>query len=129
MLEDGLSYPVRGDWIGRIIIGGVLGFLSILLLPAFVIVGYLVRVLEQTIGGNEVPPEFTDWGDLLMKGLIGSVIILAYTVVPVVVYAVVVAVVGGTGGAIGGDAGALIGVVGVLLALAFISGQGEYPEA
>ena len=120
MLEDGLSYPVRGDWIGRIIIGGVLGFLSVLLLPAFVIVGYLVRVLEQTIGGEEVPPEFDDWGDLLMKGVIGSVITIAYTVIPLVVYAVVVAVVGGTSGAIGGDAGALIGVVGVLLTLAFI---------
>jgi len=69
MLEDGLSYPIRGDWIGRIIIiGGVLGFLSVLLLPAFVIVGYLVRVLEQTIDGEDVPPEFDDWGDLLMKG-------------------------------------------------------------
>ncbi|WP_128906236.1 DUF4013 domain-containing protein [Halorubrum amylolyticum] len=120
MLEDGLSYPVRDDWIGRIIIGGVLGFLSIFLLPAFVIVGYLVRVLEQTIGGEDVPPEFTEWGDLLMKGVVGTIITIAYTVIPVVVYGVVVAIVGGTSGAIGGDAGALIGVVGVLLALAFI---------
>lgn len=120
MLEDGLSYPIRGDWIGRIIIGGVLGFLSVLLLPAFVIVGYLVRVLEQTIDGEDVPPEFDDWGDLLMKGVIGSVITIAYTVIPVVLYAIVVAVVGGTSGAIGGDAGAFIGVVGVLLTLAFI---------
>lgn len=120
MLEDGLSYPVRGDWIGRIVIGGVLGFLSVLVIPAFLIVGYLVRVLEKTIGGDEVPPEFTDWGDLLMKGVIGTIIALAYTVVPAVVYGVVVAVVAGTSGAVGGDAGALIGVVGVLLALAFI---------
>ncbi|WP_435075724.1 DUF4013 domain-containing protein [Halorubrum sp. HHNYT27] len=120
MLEDGFSYPIRGDWIGRIVIGGVLGFLSILIVPAFLIVGYLVRVLEQTIGGDEVPPEFTDWGDLLMKGVIGTIIAFAYTVIPMVVYGVVIAVVGGTGGAIGGDAGALIGVVGVLLTLAFI---------
>ncbi|MGQ3329429.1 MULTISPECIES: DUF4013 domain-containing protein [Halorubrum] len=120
MLEDGLSYPVRGDWIGRIAIGGILGLFSVLLLPAFIIVGYLVRVLEETIGGEDVPPEFTDWGDLLMKGVIGTIITIAYTVIPVVVYGVVVAVVGGTSGAIGGDAGALIGVVGVLLALAFI---------
>ncbi|ELZ43579.1 hypothetical protein C471_00645 [Halorubrum saccharovorum DSM 1137] len=120
MLEDGLSYPVRDDWIGRIIIGGVLGFLSVFLLPAFVIVGYLVRVLEQTIAGEDVPPEFDEWGDLLMKGVIGSVITIAYTVIPLVVYGVIVAIVGGTSGAIGGDAGALIGVVGILLALAFI---------
>jgi len=48
------------------------------------------------------------------------VITIAYTVIPVVLYAIVVAVVGGTSGAIGGDAGAFIGVVGVLLTLAFI---------
>ncbi|EMA63854.1 DUF4013 domain-containing protein [Halorubrum lipolyticum] len=120
MLEDGLSYPVRGDWIGRIIIGGVLGFLSVLLLPAFVIVGYLVRVLERTVGGDDVPPEFDEWGDLLMKGIIGSVITLAYVIVPVVAYTLLVTVVFGAGAGIGGDAGALIGVVGLLLALAFI---------
>ena len=120
MLEDGFSYPLRDDWIGRIVIGGVLGFLSVLVVPAFLIVGYLVRVLEGTIRGEEVPPEFTDWGDLLMKGVIGTIIGVAYTVIPVVAYGVVIAVVAGTGGAVGGDAGALIGAVGVLLALAFI---------
>lgn len=120
MLEDGLSYPVRGDWIGRIIIGGVLGLLSVFVLPVFVIVGYLVRVLERTIAGDEVPPEFNEWGDLLMKGIVGTVITVVYTLLPVIAYSILVAVVFGTGGAIGGDAGALIGVVGILLALAFI---------
>lgn len=120
MLEDGLSYPIRGDWIGRIVIGGILGFLSVLVIPAFLIVGYLVRVLETTIDGDETPPEFTDWGDLLAKGALGTIITLAYTVIPVVVYAVVVGVVSGTGGAVGGDVGALVGVIGVLLTVAFI---------
>jgi len=46
MLEDGLSYPVRGDWIGRTIIGAVLGFLSFLVLPAVFLMGYFVRVLR-----------------------------------------------------------------------------------
>ena len=120
MLEDGLSYPVRGDWIGRILIGGVLGFLSVLLLPAFLIVGYLVRVLERTIRGDEVPPEFDEWGEMLVTGLIGTIIVVAYTVIPFLVYSVIVGVVFGTGGAVGGDAGAFIGAVGVLVALAFI---------
>lgn len=120
MLEDGLSYPIRGDWIGRIVIGGLLGLLSVLVVPAFLLVGYLVRVLEKTVGGDEIPPEFTDWGDLLVKGLIGTIITVAYTVLPVLAYALVVAVVGGTSGAIGGDVGALVGVVGLLLALAFV---------
>lgn len=120
MLEDGLSYPVRGDWIGRVIIGGVLGFLSFLLIPAFALMGYLVRVLETTVTGADDPPEFEDWGDLLIKGIVGTAIALAYTIVPLIVYFVFVFVVLGAGGAIGGDAGALVGGLGFLAALAFL---------
>ena len=122
MLEDGLAYPIRGDWIGRIVIGGILGLLAVFVIPAVLVVGYLVRVLEETIDGGEVPPEFTDWGGLLSTGAVGTLITLAYTVLPVVVYAVVVGVVSGTGGALGGDVGALVGVVGLL---SFF--QGENP--
>ena len=120
MLEDGLSYPLRGDWIERVLIGGVLGLLSMLLLPAIVVLGYLVRVLETTVEGAEDPPEFEDWGDLLVKGLFGTVITVAYTFVPVLAYLIVVFLVIGAGGAVGGDAGALVGVLGALLALAFL---------
>ena len=72
MLEDGLSYPIRGDWIGRIVIGGILGLLTVLVIPAFLVVGYLVRVLEETVAGDEVPPEFTDWGGLLILTAIST---------------------------------------------------------
>ena len=120
MIEDGLSYPARGDWVGRIIIGGVLGLLSVFVIPAFAIFGYLVRVLERTVAGDEVPPAFDDWGDLLTKGVVATLIALVYSIVPVVAYGIVISVVAGIGSGIGGDLGALIGVTGALLALAFI---------
>lgn len=120
MLEDGLSYPVRGDWIGRVIIGGVLGFFSWLVLPAFVLFGYLVEVLESTVAGDETPPEFTEWGTLFVRGIVGTAIALAYAFVPLFAYAAFVFVVIGAGGAIGGDAGTLIGGLGILAALAFV---------
>lgn len=120
MLEDGLSYPVRGDWIGRVIIGGVLGFLSWLVIPAFLLFGYFVEVLESTVAGEETPPEFEEWGDLLVRGIVATVIALAYVILPMIAYALFVMVVIGTGGVIGGDAGALIGGLGLLAALAFI---------
>ncbi|GAB7091149.1 DUF4013 domain-containing protein [Halorubrum luteum] len=120
MLEDGLSYPVRGDWIGRVIIGGVLGFLSWLVIPAFLLFGYFVEVLESTVAGEETPPEFEEWGDLLVRGIVATVIALAYVILPMIAYALFVMVVIGTGGVIGGDAGALIGGLGLLGALAFI---------
>ncbi|ELZ45627.1 hypothetical protein C464_11935 [Halorubrum coriense DSM 10284] len=120
MLEDGLSYPVRGDWVGRVVIGGVLGLLSVLVIPTFLVLGYLVRVLERTVAGGEEPPEFDDWGDLLAKGVVATLIAFAYSVVPVVLYGVVVTVIAGIGSGVGGDVGALIGATGALLALAFL---------
>ncbi|SER58703.1 DUF4013 domain-containing protein [Natrinema salaciae] len=120
MLEDGLSYPVRGDWIGRILIGGVLSFLSVLLFPIFILMGYWVRVLEKTIAGEDEPPEFNDWGDLFVKGAIGTVIGLAYAIVPTIVYSVVVFGLIGVGAGIGGDGGGLIAGLGFMTMFAII---------
>ena len=111
---------MREDWVGRIIIGGVLGLLSVFVIPTFAIFGYLVRVLERTVAGDDVPPEFDDWGDLLAKGVVGVLIALAYSIVPLVVYGIVISVVAGVGSGVGGDLGALIGLTGALLTLAFI---------
>jgi len=120
MLEDGLSYPVRGDWLGRTLIGGVLGLLSVFVIPTVVVLGYLVRVLETTVEGAEEPPAFEDWGTLLVRGVVASVIVIAYTLVPVLAYLVVLTVFFGAGGVIGGDVGALVGVAGALAALGLI---------
>lgn len=120
MLEDGLGYPVRGDWVGRIVIGGLLGFLSVFVIPTFAVFGYLVRVLERTVAGEDVPPEFTDWGDLLAKGVVATLIALAYSIVPVVAYGLLITAVAGLGTGIGGDLGAFVSLTGALLALAFL---------
>jgi len=127
MFEDGLSYPVRGDWLGRTIIGGLLAVFSFLLIPAFFVTGYLIRVLKTTVSGVDEPPAFDDWGDLFIKGLVGTVITIVYSVVPVVAFGVLGFVlfgVIGIGGGIGGDGGGIIaglgGIAVLLLGLLFI---------
>ena len=120
MLEDGLSYPVRGEPIGRLIIGGVLGFLGFLILPLFALQGYLYKVLEGTIDGEEQPPEFTNWGELVAKGIGVTVIGFVYSIVPVVLWLVVTGAFVGTGTAVGGDAGGLLAGLGVLSMLLFV---------
>lgn len=120
MLEDGLSYPVRGDWLGRILVGGVLGLLSPLVLPAFVLTGYYVRVLGRTARGDDEPPAFDDPGDLLVTGLVGTVVSLAYAVVPTVAYAVVVFGLLGAGAGVGGRGGGLLAGIGILTMLLFV---------
>jgi len=127
MFEDGMSYPVRGDWIGRIAIGGLLAIFSFLIIPAFLLVGYLIRVLNTTVGGIEEPPQFNEWGDLFVKGLVGTVISLIYSIVPFALFGalgfVLFGIIGIAGSA-GGDGGGIVAGLGLsaflLLLLLFI---------
>ena len=126
MFEDGLSYPARGDWLGRTVIGGLLFAFSFLIIPAILVTGYLIDALERTVAGDEEPPAFADWGDLFVRGLVGTAIGIVYSVVPLVVFGgvafVLFGVIGVAGGA--GDAGGAVAGLGVvallLLGLLFI---------
>ncbi len=127
MFEDGMSYPVRGDWIGRIAIGGLLAIFSFFIIPAFLLVGYLIRVLKTTVGGIDEPPQFDEWGDLFVKGLVGTVISIIYSVVPFVVFGAIGFVlfgIIGVAGSAGGDGGGIVAGLGLtaflLLGLLFV---------
>jgi len=84
MFEDALRYPTAGDdALETIAIGGILGLLGVLLLPVFIVYGYLVHVIRTVgRGDDETLLTFDDWGTLLVDGLKGFVIVLVYTVVP-----------------------------------------------
>lgn len=123
MLGDALSFPRGGDdWLPTILIGGVLSVLSVLILPVFVLQGYLVRVLREAAGDAEAAPSFTEWGELLVDGLKLIAINLAYGLIVVVPGVVGAVVVGGLGVVVGdgSTAGALgVGAVGLAFALVF----------
>ena len=128
MIQDALGYPRTGDdWTKTVLIGGILSLLGVLVVPTVLVLGYLVRVLERTMHGDEQPPEVDDWGGLLVDGIQAFAITLAYVFVPAAVGAAVVvggvlsfAVVGGSGAGSGaaGGAGVAVLVVGSLLTLA-----------
>lgn len=121
MLEDGLSYPMKGDsWIGRIVIGGVITFLAFLVFPAFIATGYFVRVLEATIEGEAEPPEWTDWGGLLVDGLKATVVGIAYSIVPTVVILGGGAMFLGLGAAAGESGGGVLAGIGLMSVLLLI---------
>lgn len=127
MLEDAISYPLRGDSaLGRVFVGGLLGLFGFLLLPLFVLFGYLLRVLANAAREPEAdPPEFEDWGDLFVEGLKGTAVAIVYGIVPFLV----VGIAGGFGvaatatrsGAARGVFGGL-GVIGVLVAFVVFVG-------
>ncbi|MDY6776363.1 MAG: DUF4013 domain-containing protein [Halobacteria archaeon] len=109
----------------------ILGFL---ILPIFVVTGYYVRVLRTTVEGDERPPSFDDWGDLLVEGLKATVIGIIYMIIPALVFFVKV---GGSmmammaGRRTAGVLGAGMGVLGFLVSavLFLVFGFGESPYA
>lgn len=55
MLADALRYLQHDDdWVRLTIIGGLLTFFGFLLVPLFVVAGYVLRVLRTTMTGGEV---------------------------------------------------------------------------
>jgi len=75
----------------NILIGGVLCLLSFLIIPAFLVEGYIVRVMADTIEGRDEMPEWSDWGYLLTKGVGAFVISLVYLIIPIIIIAIVLA--------------------------------------
>ncbi|MFC6724278.1 DUF4013 domain-containing protein, partial [Halobium palmae] len=119
MLTDSLDYLREGDdWVKTLLIGGVLGLLVVLVVPMFVVYGYLMRVLRIRMRGEETVPEFDDWGEMTVDGLKAFVVAFVYGVVPAILGAVFV--VFGVLGLVGGgnaDSGLLagLGTLGILL--------------
>jgi hypothetical protein len=128
MIQEALEYPRTGDnWTRTVLIGGILSLLGVLVVPTILVLGYLVRVLERTMRGDDHPPTFDEWGDLFVDGLKAAAITFAYGLVPAAVAAAVVAggilsfsVVGGSGAgsATAGGVGVAVVIVGSLLAFA-----------
>jgi len=127
MFEDALRYPWNGDdKLETLLIGGVLVLLGVFLIPILFVYGYLIRVIRQTAVGNLAePPVFSDWGDLLVDGVVGFVITFVYFLVPTIVvsigavlFFVPVSVVGSGAGDTGGG---IIAAGSVLIALTIVA--------
>ncbi|MFC7201951.1 DUF4013 domain-containing protein [Haloferax namakaokahaiae] len=85
MLSDALWFLKRSDdWVATTIIGGVLSLLSVLIIPAFILQGYLVKAMRAAANGEEAAPSFTDWGELFVDGVKLFVVGLGWSLVVIV---------------------------------------------
>ena len=118
MVSDSITYLRNSDELAKtILIGGVLSILSVLLVPAFVVSGYLVRVLRSAIDGEATAPAFGEWGELFVDGLKAFVIAFVYGLVPMIAAFVLVG--GSLVATFSTESGAgLLGGVGLLFGLA-----------
>lgn len=113
--EDALTYPMESDdWVKTVLIGGILSILGFLIVPLFIVYGYLVRAIRANLAGEPEPPAFGDWGELLVEGLKATVIGFVYMLVPLAAMAITM------GGAVmamatGSEAGAAAGFGGIMV--------------
>jgi hypothetical protein len=81
-LRELLRFPMQDpEWRNKFLVGSVLVFLNFIIpiLPMLVVGGYALKVMRQAVQGEEPTlPEWDDWGDLLVEGLKGAAVILAY---------------------------------------------------
>ena len=113
MLGDALSYPSNSDdWLKTILIGGILMVASVLIIPAFLLQGYFVRVLRSAARGEDTPPSFEDWEGMLVDGFKLFGIAIAYSLFAIILPVIVVGI-----GAMISD---ILGVILGLLAIVFM---------
>lgn len=118
MISASLTYLRDGDnAVVTVLIGGLLLLTSPLVVPSILVLGYVSRVLRRTADGDDAPPAFDGWGDLLVEGAKGFAVTLVYSLVPLAVFAV--AAVFGVGAAVVGSGGSSGSLLGGLLGGAF----------
>jgi hypothetical protein len=121
MIEASLNYLRESDdAVVTLLIGGVLLLASPLLIPAFAVLGYVVRVLRRTADGDDEPPVFDAWGELLVDGLKAFVVAFVYSLLPLGVVAVAAGLSIGTLAVVPGGETAGVGtvVVGLIVLVA-----------
>lgn len=114
MLGDALSYPSNGDdWLKTLLIGVGLMVTSFLIIPGVMLSGYTVRILRSAARGEDTPPSFGEWAELLVDGLKMTGISIAYLIIPYVISIALVF----AGQSSGGIVGMIISLLGLLLVL------------
>lgn len=112
-IETIAKYPMESDeWIKTVLIGGAALLFSFLVVPLFLVSGYLVRAIRAGMDGADEPPVFDEWGEMLKEGFVAGIIGLVYQIVPLIVLFVFV------GGSIlafatGSNTGSGIGMLGL----------------
>ena len=82
-IVENIKYPTTdSEWIKKILIGGILLIIPII---NFIIGGYYIKTLRGSIEGKPGLPEWDDWGDLFVKGLMVAIIGFIYSLIPLIV--------------------------------------------
>lgn len=80
LTSDAAKYSSKS--LKKVLILGILFLISFLIVPAFLSMGYLFRVLKLSIDGVDNLPDFERWGEMFVDGLKVFVVQLTYFIIP-----------------------------------------------
>ena len=83
VVSDSLKYP-SSNW-SKVVILGVLFLISILIIPLFLALGYMFRVVKATLAGVDELPAFEDWGEMLVEGIKLFLVYLIYSLPAIII--------------------------------------------
>nr|WP_319374079.1 DUF4013 domain-containing protein [uncultured Methanobacterium sp.] len=86
IVSDSLKYP-SSNW-GKVLILGVIMIASILIVPIFLVYGYIFRIIKATLAGVDELPDFDEIGDMFVDGLKIFVVAIVYAI-PVYIIALI----------------------------------------
>lgn len=86
IVSDSIKYP-SSNW-GKVLILGVIMIASILIVPIFLVYGYVFRIIKATLAGVEELPDFDEIGDMFVDGLKIFVVAIVYAI-PVYIIALI----------------------------------------
>lgn len=79
------------DWLKKLLLASLFSFLGIFIVGAIILQGYLLVYSERVARAEPRPlPEWEDYGELLRKGFLGTIVALAYSL-PIVIVGVLLA--------------------------------------
>jgi Protein of unknown function (DUF4013) len=94
IISDSIKYP-SSDW-GKVLILGVIVIASILIVPIFLLMGYIFRIIKATLAGLDELPEFDEIGAMFVDGLKIFVVAIVYGI-PVYIIALIIGLIVNTG--------------------------------
>src|SRR5437763_7232352 len=125
-LNEAFAFVFRSPgWLGKILIGALCILASFLIIPSWILYGYMIQVSREARGGARQLPAWDKVAANLVDGLLYNVALLLWSI-PCVVLIIVGVIVGGCSGsgAKGGSTGCANGA-----GLALVISRALLPEA
>lgn len=78
--SNALKYPMKD--MKKVFILGILTILSSLIIPGFLLLGYLYKIMESSMEDSSELPQFNEWMLMFVNGLKVFVVLFIYSLVP-----------------------------------------------